>query len=104
MSDWEDTFGAGYSAKSMIDGIGHANRMEARGKRRRQRSQRQSDMVADARNPHPTFGAQGRQELHFTSFEEALAWEQDNPGLVFVRRRDDHGWILRTYPDGKITE
>ncbi len=102
MSDWEDTFGAGYSAESMIASINHSNRMEARENARRERPR--SSGPAKARNPYPTFGAQGRQELRFTDFDEALAWEADNKGLVFTRRRDGDGWIVRTYPDGKITD
>lgn len=102
MSDWEDNFGAGYSAESLISSINHSNRMEARENERRERSHR--PQRSGARNPYPTFGAQGRQELRFTDFDEALAWEKDNPGLVFTRKRDGDGWIVRTYPDGKITD
>lgn len=108
MSDWEDNFGAGYSAESLISSINHSNRMEARdnARRERQSSQRTSAPRSGGIDFSRTFGASGssdHQEHRFKTFEEALAWEKANPGKVFVRRPEDRGYVMRVYPDGKIT-
>jgi hypothetical protein len=108
MSDWEDNFGAGYSAESLISSINHSNRMEARDNARRSRPVQQR---SDYQPPAPidfsrVFGASGssdHQEHRFKTFDEALAWEKANPGKVFVRRPEGRGYVMRVYPDGKIT-
>jgi len=103
MSDWEDNFGAGYSAESLISSINHSNRIEARENARRERKSSSEDAPSGRIDFSKTFGAPRYEEHRFSTFDEAVTWEKANPGTVFVRRPEGRGYVMRVYPDGKIT-
>lgn len=103
MSDWEDNFGAGYSAESLISSINHSNRMEAREDGRIERTSLSKARPSPRIDFSKTFGAFGHEEHRFATFDEALTWERANPGAVFVRRPEGRGYVMRVYLDGKIT-
>lgn len=97
MSDWEDIFGAGYSAESLISSINHSNRMEARENAQRARPSQQR---SEYQQPPPIdfsarFGASGAEEIRFATFDEALAWEKANPGVAFTRKPAGNGYVMR---------
>lgn len=67
LGDFEDVFGAGADAVDIID----------RFSRQEMRAQRQSKTNCP---------------LFFETYEKAVAWEQENKGVPFIRRRKGDGY------------
>ena len=87
MSDWEDIFGAGYSAESLISSINRVNRAEQRDEDRNTERQRVSKMTSSG----------SFRELRFSNLDEAEAWVHENPGFRWDRKRDGDGFIMKVY-------
>ncbi len=87
MGEWEEIFGEGVDAETVIDEIDRANRRYEREEERN----RQEALAENARGRSPDIhGART-----FSSFREALAWAKANPGQAITRIPGSEGFMVK---------
>ena len=74
MGDWEDTFGCGVTAESVIDSINRDYLAEQRQEEREERLIR------------------ALRKKKFSTFQDASTWAKKNPGKSFKRSIDGNGF------------
>ena len=95
MSDWEDCFGSGVSAESVMGSINASWQCEQDDKER--------EANAKWWNQNTDFGRTDSDLcMEFSNYEEMKQWDAENPSVSYIRKRWGQKFIMKVTaaPDG----